>query len=138
MDEKRISESLKKAQDKYRKVSTRTYSIRLNKQTDADVIEVLDRIDNKQAYIRNLVRSDIEANSGDIKETASRYNKDRIINICFNKKTEEWHATCPAAGLNIRSDSYDVILNKISRAMGGEYVIKTSDIEVQDDTGKQT
>lgn len=136
MDEKKISESLKKAQNKYRKVSTRTYSIRLNKQTDADVIEVLDRIDNKQAYIRNLVRSDINTHNGDIKETAMKHNKDRIINIHLDKKTEEWHATCPAAGLNIRSDSYDVMLNKISRTMNGEYVIKTSDMEVPGDNGE--
>lgn len=54
-----ISEALAKAQKKYQE-KTRTFYIRLNKETDADIIEKLESVQNKTDYIRELVRKDME------------------------------------------------------------------------------
>ena len=121
-------ESLKKAQDKYVKVSTRTYSIRYNKLNDADVIEMLDRVGNRQAYIRDLIRQDIKESGGNIKEAAHMRNSSRIVNVSYDEKAETWKAVCTAEKLNIKSDSYDILLDKISRSMGGEYRIRTMEL----------
>lgn len=55
-----ISEALAKAQKKYTQEKTRTFYIRLNKETDADIIEKLETVQNKTDYIRELVRKDME------------------------------------------------------------------------------
>ena len=48
------------SQTKYDKVHTKKYCIKLNLKTDADIIELLDNLDNKQGYIKALIRSNIE------------------------------------------------------------------------------
>lgn len=55
----RRSEALIKAQDKYEK-KRMCVNIRLNKETDLDIIEKLNNIGNKQGYIKELIRKDIE------------------------------------------------------------------------------
>lgn len=47
-------------QDRYNKTKTTTVLLRLNKSTDADVIEHLERTENKTGYIKSLIRADIE------------------------------------------------------------------------------
>ena len=48
--------------DRYdRKNTTRLY-IKLNNNTDADILEALSKIDNKQGYIKELIRKDLRAN----------------------------------------------------------------------------
>jgi hypothetical protein len=47
-----------KAIDKYNKAKTKTYLIRLNKETDKDVIEILESQKSKQGYIKELIRLD--------------------------------------------------------------------------------
>ena len=54
------TEAQKRASAKYAKANTRTISIKLNKKTDADVIEKLDTVQNKNGYIKKLIRKDIE------------------------------------------------------------------------------
>lgn len=45
--------------DRYdRKNTTRLY-IKLNNNTDADILEALSKIDNKQGYIKELIRADL-------------------------------------------------------------------------------
>lgn len=51
--------SQSKASNKYNKENTKTYLIRLNKLSDADVIRWLDRQQNKNGYIKNLILKDI-------------------------------------------------------------------------------
>lgn len=45
---------------KYNKEKTKTYLLRLNKETDKDIIELLEDTDNKTGYIKSLIREDIE------------------------------------------------------------------------------
>ena len=48
-----------KASIKYDKENTVQVRIKLNKKTDADIIETLDSVPNKQGYIKDLIRKDI-------------------------------------------------------------------------------
>ena len=41
-------------------------SIKLNKNTDADILERLDSVPNKQGYIKELIRSDIEKGQNNV------------------------------------------------------------------------
>ena len=47
-------------QDRYNKAKTITVLIRLNKSTDADIIERLKKTKNKTGYIKSLIRADIK------------------------------------------------------------------------------
>lgn len=54
-----LTESQKKAQEKYDKENTRQIHLKLNRRTDADVIKALDDEESKQGYIKRLIRADI-------------------------------------------------------------------------------
>ena len=47
-----------KAKERYNKANTVTICLRLNKKTDKDVIEILDTVDSKSGYIKELIRLD--------------------------------------------------------------------------------
>ena len=44
---------------KYDKANTVDVRIKLNKKNDEDIINKLDSVDNKQGYIKGLIRTDI-------------------------------------------------------------------------------
>ena len=54
-----VTEAQKKAQAKYDKANTRQIHLKLNRRTDADVIQALDNAESKQGYIKGLIRADI-------------------------------------------------------------------------------
>ena len=47
-----------KASNKYNKDKTLTVCLRLNKEIDKDIIEILERVNSKQGYIKSLIRND--------------------------------------------------------------------------------
>lgn len=49
-----------KAQAKYDKKNTKNISLKLNKGTDADILEKLDSCDNVSQYLKSLIRQDIK------------------------------------------------------------------------------
>lgn len=54
-------ESVKYAsQQKYDKANTTQIRMKLNLKTDADILEKLESVGNKQGYIKALIRADIE------------------------------------------------------------------------------
>lgn len=55
-----VTEAKKRANDKYDKANTKQIKLKLNIRTDEDIIERLDRVDNKQGYIKGLIRKDIK------------------------------------------------------------------------------
>ena len=57
MASKAQTEAVKRYQDK----TTRLMSIRLNLNTDADIIRRLEEVDSKQGYIKELIRKDMAA-----------------------------------------------------------------------------
>lgn len=53
------TESQIRASVKYNKENTVQISLKLNRSTDADLIDSLNRVKNKQGYIKELIRKDI-------------------------------------------------------------------------------
>lgn len=49
-----------KASNKYDKENTKQISLRLNKKTDADILEHLETVGSKQGYIKELIRQDMK------------------------------------------------------------------------------
>lgn len=56
---KKTSDAQAKASAKYDKKHTRGVYLKLNTETDRDVIDKLDSVDNRQGYIKSLIRKDI-------------------------------------------------------------------------------
>lgn len=55
------TDAQKRASKKYDKNNTKVVTLKLNKTTDADILEQLERSENKQGYIKQLIRNDIMA-----------------------------------------------------------------------------
>lgn len=53
------TEAQVKAQKKYCAKNTRQVNLKLNRRTDADVLEKLDSVPSKQGYIKELIRADL-------------------------------------------------------------------------------
>lgn len=49
---------------KYNKEHTKQVTLRLNRRTEADIIERLEAMENKQGYIKGLIRADMERRDG--------------------------------------------------------------------------
>lgn len=54
-----ITDAQKKAQAKYDKKNTKSIMFKFNLTTDADILAKLDSVDNKQGYIKELIRRDL-------------------------------------------------------------------------------
>lgn len=59
-----VSDSVKKAVRKYDDANTTKVVLKLNNKTDADILDWLGQSDNKQGYIKKLIRKDIAENDG--------------------------------------------------------------------------
>ena len=68
-----ISDAQLKAQYKYDKENTKQVMLKLNKTSDADVLMKLDDMDNRQGYIKELIRNDIRGRNGVMTIDAIRY-----------------------------------------------------------------
>lgn len=55
-----ISEKKISPQEKYDKANTTRYQLKLNNQTDADIIQKLNSVKNKQGYIKECIRKDLK------------------------------------------------------------------------------
>lgn len=53
------SEAKLKANEKYIKANTKTICVRLNYNTDKDIMNKLDEVDSKMGYIKELIRKDL-------------------------------------------------------------------------------
>ena len=54
-----MTEAKRKASAKYDKNNTKIFAIKLNKNTDADLINLLESQDNIQGYIKECLRRDL-------------------------------------------------------------------------------
>ena len=59
-----VTEAQKRANARYEARAITQVKLKLNKKTDADILEALERSGNKQGYIKALIRADIKAKSG--------------------------------------------------------------------------
>ena len=55
------SEAQKKADRKYEKNNVRRLTIKLNRNTDDDLIDYLEGIDNVQGFVKELIRQHIKS-----------------------------------------------------------------------------
>lgn len=53
------SNAQKEATKRYQQKTTRVYNIRLNLNTDGDIIRRLEEVGSKQGYIKDLIRKDL-------------------------------------------------------------------------------
>lgn len=70
------------AQAKYDSTHCKYYTLKMNLETDSDVIEKLSSVESKQGYIKQLIREDIartRTGSASDSETIA----DEIIRTCF-------------------------------------------------------
>lgn len=54
------TEAQKRAQVKYDEAHTVQIKMKLNTKTDADIIAKLNSVENKQGYIKSLIRGDLK------------------------------------------------------------------------------
>lgn len=54
------SKAQRQAVARYDATHTVQFKLKLNKATDADIIEVLESVENRQAYLKELIRADIQ------------------------------------------------------------------------------
>ena len=54
------TEAQRKAQRRYDAENTRQVHLKLNRNTDKDVLDKLDEVPSKQGYIKMLIREDLE------------------------------------------------------------------------------
>ena len=59
MNKTKTTTAQKAASERYDRENTVRVAIKLNKRTDADILAQLDRQDNKQGYIKALIRADM-------------------------------------------------------------------------------
>ena len=57
---KKTSDAQKRAVSKYDATNTKSFLLNLNKKTDADIIAFLEQQPNKLAYLKNLIRDDMQ------------------------------------------------------------------------------
>lgn len=62
MPKKKEPSAAVKASMRYQHNKTRLYGVRVYKNTEADIIQKLESVKNKQGYIKALIRADIVAN----------------------------------------------------------------------------
>lgn len=55
-----VSNARKRANAKYDASHTKQVKLKLNLETDKDILDWLDDMDNKQGYIKALIRADME------------------------------------------------------------------------------
>lgn len=54
------TEAQKRANAKYDKANTKQIVLKLNIKTDADILARLEEVENKQGYIKQLIREDVK------------------------------------------------------------------------------
>lgn len=58
-------EAMARSHRKFEKERTKQLNVRLNDRTDADIIDFLDTLENKRAYILDLIRADMKKRAGE-------------------------------------------------------------------------
>lgn len=56
------TEAMKRAKAKYATKNVKQIKLNLNINTDADILDWLDKLENKQGYIKELIRKDMKIN----------------------------------------------------------------------------
>ena len=49
-----------KASNKYNKENRKTFALHVNRKTESDILQALESMDNREGYLKSLIRQDIE------------------------------------------------------------------------------
>lgn len=49
-----------RASKKYNEANRKTFALHVNKKTEADILQALESVDNREGYLKELIRMDIE------------------------------------------------------------------------------
>lgn len=126
-----VSEAKLKAQYKYDKNNTQQIVLKLNKKNDSDILMKFEDIDNRQGYIKQLIRQDLRCDglvlSLDsikclVQPTAKKYSIDKIYifgSYARGEATNESDIDIMIDGGNYRglTEYYDMI-ESFSNAFG--------------------
>lgn len=52
-----------KASNKYNKENRKTFALHVNRKTESDILKMLESMDNREGYLKSLIRQDIERRS---------------------------------------------------------------------------
>lgn len=58
-----MSDKHQTPQERYAAKAIRRYVININRNTDSDILDCLEKMDNIQGYIKALIRADINSNT---------------------------------------------------------------------------
>ena len=140
------SEAKKRANAKYDKEHTQAIMLKLNKQTDADVLAMLESVENRQGYIKELVRRDLRGNGETltidairclVRPVAKKYNIDKIYlfgSYARGEQTQDSDVDLLVEGGNMQS-LYDLLdlENDFSLILGkGTDVVEEALIGIHD------
>ena len=64
MPKKKPISAHSRASIKYNATTTKAISFRLNRNTDKDILEKLESVDNVQGYLKELIRADMKKTHG--------------------------------------------------------------------------
>jgi hypothetical protein len=81
-DMRKSTDAQIKAAAKYDKTNTKLIQLKLNKKTDADILDFLDGLDNRQGFIKELIRKHMNGS-----ETVPVIDKKIIDGEFFEGKT---------------------------------------------------
>lgn len=56
----KVTDAHREANKRYDQKATRQIKLKLNLNTDSDILQRLDEVDNMQGYIKKLIRADIK------------------------------------------------------------------------------
>lgn len=108
------TDARKRANAKYDKSHTQSVMLKFNKQTDADILMKLSEVDNRQGYIKKLIREDMSGDGGIltidairmlIQPVAMKYDLDKVYvfgSYARGEATSESDVDLAIEGGNIR------------------------------------
>ncbi len=103
-----MSDTKKFSQEEYDKANTTQFKMKLNTKTDADIIEYLDSLNNKQGKVKELIREEIARNKDNKRDT-----------IEYIRKMEDAGHRLTPMGRNLKNEleEYDTIITDTPDAL---------------------
>lgn len=65
MSEKKTPDYMIQSIAKYQKANVKSYLVKVNKNTEGEIIEKLESVPSKQGYIKDLIKKDIKSERND-------------------------------------------------------------------------
>ncbi len=102
-----VRNSQVKAQAKYDRQNTRQIMFKFNKKTDEDILEKLDTVDNRQGYIKELIRGDLQGNNYQIRDRNQNKEQEQCQDQNDHYETAYDHES--ASGYHLRQTLEELV-----------------------------